>query len=290
MTRVPSLTRARPLRTARPVSGELILGVLTVHTVLLALFYSPAFQVLVSRPFAKATDGIATHVLVTNLLEFAILIAGCMIVVGGMRLRDVGIRRRGWVTAVLATLSLWGLTQLVMHGLAELTDVPASLNPVWMYPMASAEIGRPLPGVLVAAAVEEVMYRGFLLPQLFHLTQRWGTQRLTYALVMSQVLFGINHVPAGVVMGLSPFEIGSYVVLAALVGVFLAVLYLRTDNLWLVIGFHAVLNQPLSFYLSPLDPSLVVLILGLLLTLAIPFLRQIAPSSTPSAPTTPSAP
>jgi len=288
MTLVPPLTRARPLRTVRPASGALILAVVVLHSALTSLFFAPDFQMFVSRPMTAATAGVATHVLVTNALEFAVLIAGCMVVVGGLRLGDLGLHRRGIAVAVLTTLVLWGLTQLVMHALSVITNTPAILNPIWMYPMASEAIGRPLPGLFIAAGVEEVMYRGFLLPQLYYHARGWGLRgsgrRLIAALCISQVLFGVNHIPAGIAAELSIGEIVSYVTMAALVGVFFSVLYLRTANLWLIIGLHAVLNQPLSFYLSPLDPSLVVLVLGLLLTLAIPFLRRVLPTSTPSSP------
>lgn len=291
MTFVPSLTRSRTLWRTRAVSGKVILGVIALHTALLLGFTLPEFHRYISTPLTEQTNGFATHVLVTNALEFAVLIAVIMVVAGGLRLGDVGVRRRGLLTALLATLVLWGVTQLVMSSLAHLAPGPVQLNPDWMYPMVTYSIGRPLPGLFMAAFVEEVMYRGFLLPQLYHSAARWGMRtpgrRLLFALVVSQTLFGINHIPAGLVTGLTPGQITGYVLMATGVGVFFSVLYLRTDNLWLVIGLHAVLNQPLSFYLSPVDPSLVVLILGLLLTLAIPFLRRQATAPRPATPPPP---
>ncbi|MEM7649969.1 MAG: CPBP family intramembrane glutamic endopeptidase [Cyanobacteria bacterium P01_A01_bin.70] len=75
--------------------------------------------------------------------------------------------------------------------------------------------------VVAAPVLEEFLFRGFLL-------HRWGTRwNLRVAVLLSSVLFGILHAN---LIGLTGF------------GFALALLYLRSSNLWLVIIIHSLNN------------------------------------------------
>jgi uncharacterized protein len=82
---------------------------------------------------------------------------------------------------------------------------------------------------ITAGVCEEIVYRGFLLHYLhttpFHLT-------LTWALVVSSVIFGIGHLYQGVAGAVSTMVVG------ALFGV----MYLMTGNLILPIVVHAAMD------------------------------------------------
>ena len=82
---------------------------------------------------------------------------------------------------------------------------------------------------ITAGICEEILYRGFLLHYLhtmpFHLN-------LTWALVVSSLIFGIGHSYQGV----------AGMVSTAVIGFLLGVMFLITGSLWLPIVVHAVMD------------------------------------------------
>ncbi len=279
------------LRTVRPVSLLLLSLFLGLNTALLLVFRTAAFHQYVSGPVESGTGGLVSHVLLVNLIAGAVLIIGLVVGLGGLRWRDVGMPlgwRGAWqvLNAVLVTYTLWALAQLIaaLHGWA----VPGTLdyNPDWIgftdeYRSTLADSVAVFFG---SALVEEVKYRGFLLAQLFLLANHWalfGTgrsavrRRLWGAIIGSQLVFGLNHVPAGLDTGLDGWTLLLYIAQVGFVGAVFAVLYLRTGNLFIVVGAHALINDPMPMYLSTLDPRFVSLALVLALLLAWPMLKLV---------------
>ena len=127
-------------------------------------------------------------------------------------------------------------------------------------------------GNVVNAFLEEGLFRGVLLRQFQRRYRFWAANTLQAG------LFGVWHAvwplkalalrsgpeasteqPGGAVFGL------------AVLGVLLALLYLRTRNLLLVVGVHALINTPTLLVASPVSHEIVEL-LAVLLLLAWPWL------------------
>ena len=178
-----------------------------------------------------------------NLVFFATLllvaVAGVMFGLGRLRPADVGVRRDKLKEGVLVIGAAWLLIQVLAAMSALLTSAPLLVARTW----TRMGVG----GTLLWAAVmfagtalyEEIAFRGFLFPQ-FYLKLR-GSHRVRFwgALLASQFLFAIGHAPAHIVIRhLSGAALWTQVVLQGFAGVMLLLLYLRTRNLWIVIGVH----------------------------------------------------
>ena len=154
-----------------------------------------------------------------------------------LKARDVGLGRAGLLRGIGAALILWGVIQLTGFAIAP----EAALNPAlgrlssfgWLLNLL---LGHYLP----IAFVQEVVFRGFLLPQLYF-KLGLGKWRLPQALIISQTMFALSQLlyswywtpdqPIGWVQFGPQFVQG----LAS------GLVYLRTRNLYFVIAIHTLL-------------------------------------------------
>ncbi len=268
----------------RPASGWMLGGFVCGHTALLVAVHSPMFSRSIGGPLREMTAGWVSQELAATLLMVIVLLGGLLSGIGTLRARDLGLPTGwsgGWklLNAVLVAYLLWGLAQLLVvgTGLLGLTDVAA--NPAWMQPLRPSLVGASVLTVIAGAALEEVMYRGFLFVHLLLALRRWGVERTRWqmggALAGSQFFFGLNHIPVGLDAGFSDSVLVLYVLQVTLVGVLFAVLFMQTNNLFLVIGVHALINAPVLPFVAGVDGPFLVLLLALGLMLGYPLLERV---------------
>ena len=94
------------------------------------------------------------------------------------------------------------------------------------------------------------------------------------ALVLSQTIFALVHVPSRLVDGVGGVSLATNLTLVLASGLVFALLYYRTRNLLLVVGVHALLNYPTVVLGSEAVASLVVATLSLVLLVAWPALER----------------
>jgi membrane protease YdiL (CAAX protease family) len=272
----PSASFRSSLPGIRPASGWVLGGFVCVHTVLLSAVHAPEFARWVATPVRALTGGWVTHELIATLLMAVVLVGGLLWGVGRLRASDLALSTgwaSGWklLNAVLVAYLLWGLAQLLVAvgGLLGLTEIAA--NPAWIQPLRPSLVGASALTVLAAAALEELMYRGFFFVHLLLALRRWGIVgerwQMGGALAGSQLFFGLNHLPVGLDAGFTGGVLGLYVLQVTFVGVLFAVLFMQTTNLFLVIGVHALINAPVLPFVGGIDASFVVLLLALALML-----------------------
>lgn len=247
------------------------------HLALKAWFFSLHYYTAVARPIEHATGGLISPVSLAAAIEMAVLVGGIAFLMGGLRWRDVGLGSGGLVNACLVLMLLWGAVHLIIaaHSLSACCSLDLGPVVVTSTPVAA---GRLLDAFWGSGFIEEVMYRGFLMPQVYLLARRFGisaSKALVIALVGTQVYFGLNHIPAATRMPMSVGGAAIYVAHAAMVGGIFAALYLRTGNLYVAIGAHALINNPGAVYVAGIDPSLLMLIGVCVLLLAWPALHRI---------------
>ncbi len=255
--------------------GVLLIFV-SLHTLLTAFFFTYLFQEYVTHPLEVATRGLVTHALVSNLIEIVVLVGGVALIMGRLRPRDIGLQARGLPNALVVTYLLWALV-LMVSVLAGEIDGTLAWNRYFTVRPGTLHVGNALGGFLGTGLSEELAYRGFLLPQLYLLSRRRLSpgKALAFAIVCSQGFFGLNHVPAGLVQGFALSAIALYVFHAALMGVFLAGIYLRTGNLFVAIGVHAIVNDPMLPIVSGINSSVLALALSVLLLFLWPYLSRL---------------
>jgi len=237
-------------------------GFVAGHLALKAWFFS-AHYASIAYPLFAATKGLVSPVSLAAAVEMAVLVGGVMLVLGRLGWHDLGLRRGAAVRAVLVLLPLWALVNVatVTHGLAA-PCCPLTENPAFQLAKPLA-LGQLLDAFWGSGFIEEVMYRGFLLPQVYLLARRLGASKgaaLAAALVGTQLYFGLNHIPAAGRMHLGWGEGALYIVHATLVGGMFAALYLQTGNLFVAVGAHALINHPAVVYTTSTDPALLTLI------------------------------
>jgi membrane protease YdiL (CAAX protease family) len=154
-------------------------------------------------------------------------------------------------------------------------------NPDWTIYGAGFMIGLLLTQILGNALFEEIAYRGFLFPQLYlrltSLRERpW--KRFALALLISQAAFALSHIPNRIYLGMSAGDIAVDLLMLVGWGVLYTLLYLRTDNLFLVVGVHALGNTPTTLFatapvLTGAGASMLIYLLAVMATFLYPMLR-----------------
>lgn len=262
----------RPVLSSVPaLSVSALVLVLGTHAALKALFFWAPYGAHVALPVEWATGGLVTAVTVAGVISWVVLVGLMMGAVSGLRPRHVGLTGRAFCEALPILLWVWILAQAVHATLGTASGDVALTPPV---PDLTTAIGLRVQAVVGSGLLEEVVYRGFLMVQVFLLLRRRVDREraLLWAVVLSSLYFGLNHVPAGMRAGLPPWEVAVFAFHSALVGSLFAALYLRTGNLFLAAGGHALVNDPVPFVASPVDPQLVALIGVAVLLLAWPAL------------------
>ncbi len=262
--------------------------VLAVFGVAYALFVVGAWTVFLAGwldPLQQATGGLVTRTLVANLVLLALVLL-IVVGLGGLRRTDVGLRWPQLAAGAAVTVVTWLLMQLA--GLVtELVTTGGSgggtlaLAPDWAQIGVLAMLGMLLGQICGNALVEEVAWRGFALPQAYgRLAQRawWRAHAgwtLIAALVISQTAFALIHLPSRLASGLSGADLLLDLLLPGLYGVVLALVYLRTGNLFVAIGLHALLNTPTVLFAGGDTPAMVMLAVAALALIVWPRLAAL---------------
>jgi len=247
------------------------------HLLLKVWFFSTHYYTAVARPVAELTGGFVTPVSLAAVFQMALLVVGAMVLVGRLRWRDLGIHGRGFVNAVIVLLVVWGLIQLLVAANAFRDCCSLSVGPIAATggPIAA---GRLLDAFWGSGFIEEVMYRGFLLPQVYLIARAAGisaSKALLLALIGTQIYFGLNHIPAATRMHMDFGRGAWYILHATLVGGLFAAMYLRTGNLFIAVGAHALVNNPAALFVTGVDPALLMLIAVSVLLLLWPTLHRL---------------
>jgi membrane protease YdiL (CAAX protease family) len=209
-------------------------------------------------------------------VTWALLIGVVTFAVGRVAPAEAGLDPSRLRDGAAILIGLWLLTQAACAaagaasgsiGLDDTLPVPGR---------PAAALGVRLQAILGTGLLEEVIYRGFLQTQLFLVARRHLSRdaALGVAIAAASLYFGINHVPAGLRMGLDAAGVAGYVLQCSLAGALFGTLYVRTGNLFVAAAAHALLNDPAAVLASPIDPSLFVMVAACGLLLAWPWLSR----------------
>lgn len=232
------------------------------------------------KPLASATGGLLTGSLVVNLAFLVVLVGVVILRRGRLRPYDVGLIPAHLPMGLVYTLGFWGAAQIVHLVVSLLTLGTVAINPEWTV-NTSAMIGMILAQFVGNALFEEIAYRGFLFPQIYlHMERLRGRPwwRLGAAILIAQTMFALSHIPNRIYLGMTAGQIALDLLLLLGWGILYTIIYLRTDNLFLVVGVHALGNAPSTlFATSPVfeggGASLFMYALVVLLLFGIPMIR-----------------
>lgn len=164
---------------------------------------------------------------------------------GGIKLDDVGIDRDKLARGVGIVLMTWTATQVIGVLPRVVAEDPVAIHRSWLHGSPLA-IGGNLLSAFSWATLEEVALRGFLLAQLylwFHRDPRNRMQGVFGALTLT-VLVGNGLALLGGWPFPSTHDLLLNQAIAAGMGLYLGGIYLRTQNLFFVIGVHTLILAP----------------------------------------------
>ena len=168
---------------------------------------------------------------------------------GKLRFEDIGLVWSRAAPGIALSALVWGIAQSVELGLGITGPTGVQLHPSWQQAgTAAAVLGRLTSQIFAVALIEEISFRGYLLPQTYlFLKDRWPSARrlrLSVALVLSQGLFMVLHLPFLLHAGVPPANLSVVLPIIFAFGLFFSFVYLRTRNLFFAIGIHALVTAP----------------------------------------------
>jgi membrane protease YdiL (CAAX protease family) len=233
---------------------------------------------LFDHPIA-ATHGLVDEALLCSAAALVVIAGGILFGIGRLKPRHVGLSAGKLPAALAVTLTLWLLMQLAILIIGLIHAGTITLHPDWAEYQATRVFGQLIGQLFGNALFEEIAYRGFLLPQIFLLLvtrPAWSPRtRLVAALVISQAFFALMHIPIRLHQGIAPQALLPNLLATVVVGVFFCWVYLRTGNLLIAVGVHALINKPTSLLECALAPQHVLLALVILVLLLWPWLVSI---------------
>jgi membrane protease YdiL (CAAX protease family) len=252
------------------VSWPVVIGFLAAVAAFTSVVNLIVFPANPFVPAAEATAGLVQSTLIVGLVGFVVIVGGMFILAGGLKGTDVGLRWRLVPQALLVTFGLWVAVQIVGLIIRHASGAGVALDSIWQEESWTIVLGSLIAQIFGNALLEETEYRGFLVPQLFlKLKSLWFAERRNYriamALVISQVIFALSHIPNRLFLGVPVSEWPLDLFTLVGIGVLYAFIYIRTGNLFVAVGIHSLANVPASLFVSQGMASNVVLLAGLLL-------------------------
>ena len=258
MTAVAESTRSTPIAFEGgpiPVAVFLI-GAGVGTSSLLYLFQRFVFPAVPQRPAAL----LATVFFATVLAGFAWLVLRWE----GVSASDVGLDRASVIPGVVPVLLIWagvngaGLV-LLLAGQSGRIGLPPELSPVLWLVLALSQL------VFVGIA-EEFAFRGYLQNRVIAQVGGGETRlRVFTGIVVAAALFSIWHVPQRVfVQGLAAPDLLPSLVIIAVYGTILGVIYELTRNVVFVGVLHGTLNfAPLVVFDGAMEPMTDAVVVGI---------------------------
>ncbi|MFN7843994.1 MAG: lysostaphin resistance A-like protein [Pirellula sp.] len=194
---------------------------------------------------SSATGGIVDGTLVCGVTLQLILFPIFLFWLGRLRPKDVGLDLTNLSPAIQRIVLIWIACQVLHIAILLLMVKPIEVNPAWGSENWRFALSDWFGQLFGNCPFEEVLFRGFLLPQCLLLAMHWLPEskrwkHLVIALLLSQGLFAFSHI----IFNMKNSE-GQWLLIGQFVmGLLFSAIYLRTGNLFLAIGVHALINNP----------------------------------------------
>lgn len=158
---------------------------------------------------------------------------------GRQRLRDVGLAGDNVFHKIAYGIIWWALTVGAVVAIALVRGTPLQ------WPVFQGSLGPLVKQLVVFASAEEIVFRGFLMAQLYLKLRRICSRSavaLTAAILISQLIFALWHIPHRMSEHIAIAQIATNLALTLVAGVMFCLVYVRTGNLLTALGVHAASN------------------------------------------------
>jgi membrane protease YdiL (CAAX protease family) len=217
-----------------------LVAVAAVHVAFTPFFNFVVFPRHWLVPLSHATFGLVDGTLQANLIIIAVIVFGLIFLGAGLRPADVGWRSNKLPVAILFTLGLWAVLNLLAIAGAEFQHLPFAFDESWTKPGLTRTFGMFIGQIFGNSLAEETIFRGFLMVQLMLIFRPLGKVAAGVgAVIVVQAFFASIHIPELREHGLSWTDVLETLPELALAGTMLAIVYLATGNLFVAVGTHA---------------------------------------------------
>jgi len=237
-------------KSTREVSWSVITGVVIafIGTSLLNHFVLGKNKVFFG--LFDITKGLIHPILLYDLISIAILVI-ILFGWGHLKPREVGCLKKALKPALLFFLGFWIVAQGCFAVLSWIGTGTLEWNIAWQQGWI-AVIGLLIAHLLGTGVYEELAFRGFMLPQFFlkfgGSPENQTRRHIFYAILVSQIVFSLGHIPTLISAGANSGFIIARLGICLFLGIIMALLYMRTCNLFLVIGIHALIDTNTSLF------------------------------------------
>ncbi|MEK3686806.1 CPBP family intramembrane glutamic endopeptidase [Paenibacillus sp. FSL R10-2736] len=226
------------------IVGLIILEIIFAMTVNLLFFEKGTFD-----DINRLTHGWINATLCAGLLGLMVIVIIYLWAMGRIPLRDLGLRREKLLAGCLWTFVFW----LAVNVMSACINLIAGTALTWNHDLADFPnlfLGALLGQLFGNALLEEIIFRGFLFVQIHHWLSGTGkpSSRIVKALLISQTVFALMHIPNRIYGGLSGMEFVYDFIQLVILGMLFALLYVLTRNLFIVVGVHSLLNVNLVIW------------------------------------------
>jgi membrane protease YdiL (CAAX protease family) len=191
---------------------------------------------------------------------------------GKARLKPIGWTKNNLLKALVAGGIIWFASQLLLILTVLFSGQNLTLGANWENPIS--QIHGFITFFLGIALSEEFLFRAFLFPQIYLFLRQnkdhLPPKALFIAMFVSQTVFGLSHFQTYSQRGAfggDPILILLFSLGLSLAGVFFAMLYLHTKNVFLLVTLHGLLDHPMAIIESTLPAPALVFLASLLLFL-----------------------
>lgn len=236
-----------PVDSLREATWSTIILFSILYCIYVSFVNFVVFKSNIFNSVIRLTYGIINETLIVNI--FSIIIFVFIIILGYGRLSfiDLGLKKNRLLSATAAILTLWVLIQLFNIIAAIIISGKPTIYSGWNKYGASIVYGNFLSQLFGNCLFEELAFRGFLLVQMYKKLKNKKMNLFT-RVVLSQLLFAFIHIPNRIMAGSNSAELLISLTALLIIGVLFAAAYLITDNLFLVVGLHALWNMPLPIF------------------------------------------
>ena len=249
------------------ILGLVILEVIFAMTVNLLFFEQGTFNGV-----NKLTGGWVNPTLCAGLLGLLVITVLYLMTIVRIPPRDLGLIRKKLLAGCLWTLLFWIAVNALSTGFALLAGSDLTMNnELASYP--NEILGQLLGQLFGNALLEEITFRGFLFVQIYlWLTRvKKPSSRIFRAMLISQTIFALMHIPNRIYGGLSGMEFVYDFLQLVILGMLFALIYVLTRNLIIVVGIHSLLNVNQAVWSSSYATAAtficILLMVGILLLL-----------------------
>lgn len=240
---LPEAGGAAGIFTGKRVSAQFIFGLVILEIIFAMTVNLLFFEQGTFNGVNRITNGWVNPTLCAGLLGLLVIAVLYLMFMVRIPPRDLGLKGEKLLAGCLWTFLFWIAVNALSIGFALLAGADLTMNKdLAAHP--NEVLGQLLGQLFGNALLEEIAFRGFLFVQIYLWLTRVNksSSRIFRAMLVSQTIFALMHIPNRIYGGLSGMEFVYDFLQLVILGMLFALIYVLTRNLFIVVGIHSLLN------------------------------------------------